>query len=252
MSSSTTEAAVERSRAGPRRIAVSAAAHQRSGLREFLIIVLGVLTALAADAARKYVVERGTEHEYIARLQDELTHGRERIVYNQGRVGAAIGAIDTLLAMKDRGRNGPAVARLAIRAGDYEFNQAGIVFDNTYREMLSTGTLSLIRDLDTRNGLTRYYHVAYRAGDVANESKERTQYFANLVRAAVGEAPSNVIDTHSALAPDAEARLVAIFAGSSTIDDELRLLRSRLKDRSLYLRQLVTGTDTILRILKSD
>src|SRR4051812_36075208 len=90
--------------------------HARGGFREFVIIVLGVVTALTAEAIRQSVVDRSTEREYTARLLDELAHGRETIVYNVSRLRTSSLAIDTLLGMPDRTRDTGAVVRLSLRA----------------------------------------------------------------------------------------------------------------------------------------
>ena len=224
--------------------------HLKSGFREFVIIVLGVLTALAADAIRKSYIDRATQREYIARLADELTRGRDRIVYNRDRNAAAFHAVDTLLARPAAITDTPAILRLVLRAADYEFNQAGVVHDNTYRELLSTGALSLLRDLDTRNSITTYYRLVYRVGDVVNESSDKTRELANRVRAATGESPAQLVEEKIELGKDTQARLLAMFAGRD-IDDQLRYLRSRLHDRSIWMDRLLVGTDSVLRELNS-
>jgi hypothetical protein len=223
----------------------------RSGLAEFFIIVLGVGTALAADSFRKSFADRHTDREYTARLVGELRAGRERIVYHQNRVGSAMTAIDTLLLPRDYTRDTATMVRLAVRAANYEYNPAGILHDQTYRELLSTGSLGLIRDLPTRGAITTYYRLAYRAAEVTIETSERAREFANLVRAATGEAPSKLVESGYALAPDARARLVTLFVNRKNMDDELRFLRSRLSDRSVWIARLVAGTDSLVNTLES-
>jgi hypothetical protein len=222
----------------------------RTGLAEFFIIVLGVGTALAADSFRKSFADRHTEREYTARLVSELRAGRERIVYNQNRVGSALTAIDTLLLARDRARDTATMVRLAVRAANYEYNPAGILHDQTYRELLSTGSLGLIRDLPTRTAITTYYRLAYRAAEVTIETHERTREFANLVRAATGEAPSKLVESGYALAPDARARVLARMVTKPDLDDELRSLRSRLSDRSVWIARLLAGTDSLINTLE--
>jgi hypothetical protein len=224
----------------------------RRGLTEFLIIVLGVGTALTADRFRKSYSDRALEREYTARLVDELTRGRVRIVYHQGRVDSAVTAIDTLLHARDRTRDTATLSRLAVRAANYEYNPAGIVHDLTYRELLATGSLGLLRDLETRNAITTYYRLAYRAGEVAVETNERTREFANRVRAATGEAPSRLTDGSARLTEDDRRRLVALFVASEDMDDELRLLRSRLIDRFVWNGRLLAGTDSLLKTINAN
>lgn len=223
----------------------------RRGLTEFLIIVLGVGTALTADRFRKGFSDRALEREYSARLVDELTKGRERIAYNHARVDSAVSAIDTLLNARDRTRDTATLIRLTVRAANYEYNPAGIVHDLTYRELLATGSLGLLRDLETRNAITTYYRLAYRAGEVAVETHERTREFANLVRAATGESPSRLTDGRARLTDDDRNRLVTLFVSKEDMDDELRLLRSRLIDRAVWNGRLLMGTDSLINTINA-
>ena len=223
-------------------------ARVRSGFREFVIVVLGVATALAADGLRKSFGDRAVEREYTARLADELVRGRARIVYNANRVGAALTAIDTLLSARHRTPD-TAVVRLAVAAANYEYNQAGVVHDLTYRELLSTGSLSLIRDLNTRNAITTYYRLAYRTAEVTTETNDKVREFANQIRAATGEPPSRLVQDGLPLSQAASARILTLMASRSDTDDELRFLRSRLSDRSVWIGRLLAGTDTLLTTL---
>ena len=216
---------------------------RRSFASEFLIILTGVLVALAIQAAYQGVQNRRTEREYTARLSDELTRGRQRIIYHQTRVNNAIAAIDTLLAPAQM--DAVRTARLAVTAANYEYNPAGILHDLTYRELLSTGSMSLIRDLDTRNAITTYYRLAYRAAEVTQEGQERISLFADLVRGATGLPPSTMVQDSVQLPPDARARLAALFV-EKRMPDELRVLHSKLYDRSIWIGRLLAGTDTLL------
>jgi hypothetical protein len=226
-------------------------ARVRSGFREFVIVVLGVATALAADGLRKSLGDRAVEREYTARLADELVRGRARIVYNANRVGAALTAIDTLLSARHRTPD-TAVVRLAVAAANYEYNQAGVVHDLTYRELLSTGSLSLIRDLNTRNAITTYYRLAYRTAEVTTETNDKVREFANQIRAATGEPPSKLVQDGLPLSQAASARILTLMASRSDMDDELRFLRSRLSDRSVWIGRLLAGTDTLLTTLSAN
>lgn len=226
-------------------------ARVRSGFREFVIVVLGVATALAADGLRKSLGDRAVEREYTARLADELVRGRARIVYNANRVGAALTAIDTLLSARHRTPD-TAVVRLAVAAANYEYNQAGVVHDLTYRELLSTGSLSLIRDLNTRNAITTYYRLAYRTAEVTTETNDKAREFANQIRAATGEPPSKLVQDGLPLSQAASARILTLMASRSDMDDELRFLRSRLSDRSVWIGRLLAGTDTLLTTLSAN
>jgi hypothetical protein len=101
---------------------------------EFVVVVLGVAVALAADSWRKGLTERASESEYSQRLVAELNDGLKSIDRNHNRVVRAVAAIDTLLSLRTP-FDSTALVRLAVRAADYEYNPAGILHDLTYREL---------------------------------------------------------------------------------------------------------------------
>src|SRR5690349_7662416 len=131
----------------------------RKAVGEFLVIVLGVGVALAADNWRDERMDRTREREYLARLREELEAGRPLIELHHQRQPAATAALDTLLSMMREGRSRADVglSKIVEASADYEFNAAGVTFDATYREMLSTGGLNLVSSPAVRTAIGRYY-----------------------------------------------------------------------------------------------
>jgi hypothetical protein len=215
---------------------------------EFLIVVLGVAVALVADGWRKDLADRKTERAYFSRLRDELTAARDGIEDNRQRVIQAMAAIDTILATSwsvARSTDTLQTVRLAVRAADYEFNPAGVVYDLTYRELLATGSLNLLRDQQVRTAITHYYRLAYRTADVVAAGDDAAaRGYVNRLRASLGT--SVLPDSLGELPASSRRRVAALFPGPKELNDELLLLRSRIHGRMRWLDRLVAGTDTIL------
>jgi hypothetical protein len=141
---------------------------------ELVVIVAGVAIALAADAWRVDLADRRTEREYLSRLRSELETGRAAIAANRDRVSQSVAAIDALLPLEPWGDvEESTFVDLTLRAANYTFNEAGIVYDLTYREMSATGSLNLIRDPRLRVRLTNYYRLAYRTWRHCREGNRR-------------------------------------------------------------------------------
>ena len=127
----------------------------RSALREFVIIVAGVLAALAAQAWWSSAQDARREREYLAQLLGDTRENERRLeeaIAVEERAAAA-----TLSAQAALKGPGPAPADSIIEW----FNRAGTTSDfqpvtGTYRAIASTGDLRLIRTDTLRTLLTSY------------------------------------------------------------------------------------------------
>jgi len=128
----------------------------RAALREFAVILVSVLCALAAQAWWQGREDRGREHDYLRQL---LADTRE----NEGRLDAAIqndsvSAVAIGHAMDALTRSGPAVERdsmLAwITASGASSNFQPL--DGNYRALVGTGDLRLVRNDSLRARLASY------------------------------------------------------------------------------------------------
>lgn len=220
----------------------------KSVVTEFLIVVLGVGVALVADSCRQDFADRKTERAYVSRLRDELASARVGIELNERRAVQAIAAIDTILDTtwnSETLRDTLRTVRLALRAADYEFNPAGIVYDLTYRELLATGSLSLLRNQRARTAISDYYRLAYRTAEVVVAGDDAAaRSYVNRLRASLGT--SVLVDSIGELPASARARVAEMFPGPKELNAELLLARSRTHGRVRWLHRLLVGTDSIL------
>lgn len=125
-------------------------------LAEFLVIVIGVLVALAVDEWRADRNDRGRALQYAARLEAnlradtaDLSRYRSRLEEKR-RVLRELGGEGRLVPGSDPGA---VLDRLSLTL------EVGVVppHAETFREMESSGALSLIENTELRDGLSAYY-----------------------------------------------------------------------------------------------
>jgi hypothetical protein len=138
---------------------------QRAGwgrtLQEFLVIVVGVLTALGVESVASSVRDRGQETEYLNALAAELTADTTLLARLINETESTKPAAVWLLALiRDRDLDleddRSVVMTLVRTSGDRRvpLNNA------TYLDLLNTGNLRLIRDMAFRAEIVRYYKTS--------------------------------------------------------------------------------------------
>ena len=127
---------------------------------EFVVIVTGVLVALGVDAWRDAGREREAEASYVARLIDDV---RADSIELSGalRVGAAKESrLARLMALDEQ--TVASTSELSAVVADLQGSQSwGWEYPTarrvTFDELLSVGGLRLIRDVELREAISRYY-----------------------------------------------------------------------------------------------
>ena len=132
---------------------------RRAGLLagEFIIIVVGVLVALAVDQWSQARSDRLLETRYLQRLKADLEFDTTLFArFDSRALSAKAGILRDLLAPD-------ALARLRARPNlvdDLNYSKVVALPTNrpaTFEELQSTGRLSLIQDTDLRGALSYYY-----------------------------------------------------------------------------------------------
>jgi len=127
---------------------------------EVVLIVVGVLAALAIDGAAENRRDRIAEAEYLELLARDLSQTVDQLetvhAAADRTVAAGLGAYRELSSRKE--------------PIDYELIATGVSaltgrlsvrpFEATYRELLSTGNLSLIRSGELRDAVVTYHEAA--------------------------------------------------------------------------------------------
>ncbi len=128
-------------------------------LAELVIVILGVMIALAADSWRQDLQEAQIESEYLDRLSEDVSEGLKVLSYERKRFAAATVAARTIIkGMESQARSDDEnllVANL-IAAAFIGFDREEMASDVTYSELVESGRLNLIKDHSLREGVIAY------------------------------------------------------------------------------------------------
>lgn len=207
---------------------------------EFLVIVVGVLVALAVDDWRQYRQHRELERDLLNRLEAELVADAADLATARREIGARLWVLDAILAglgdVSAAERLNPtrldsltrpvvvdSLRAAAGRGPTWTFDPVeeplGRAFmlwpefdlsDDAYQEMLATGSLGIVRNSQVRSAIMRYYRVAEDQGANERKAGEYQDWFENAL-GSIGSLPV----THW------------IFPSSSTAPSGTRPSRSR-------------------------
>lgn len=155
-----------------RPVLAGAATGWRTALREFAVIVAGVLCALAAQAWWQGHEERGRERDYLRQLLSDTRENERRldeaIRTDSVAAGAMARAID---ALTDSGPPPPADTLVGwIRRSGVASNFQPLA--GNYRALLGTGDLRLVRSDSLRARLAAYAASVESEGDRQRQFRE--------------------------------------------------------------------------------
>jgi hypothetical protein len=125
---------------------------------EFVVIVIGVLAALAADGWREDRIDLAAEAEFLARLRGDLQADTAELAETQRRIAMKYAVLTSLsqdrLDPDDVDPTRLAADLAAATTWTWNFQT---VHDVTFQELRSSGNLNLIRDAELRAQLSSYY-----------------------------------------------------------------------------------------------
>jgi hypothetical protein len=138
---------------------------------EFLVIVTGVLVALALNALYERREDGRNERAYLALLERDLGHTtqqlNEKIAFEAGQLRDGLSAYRALSGGPVAPENRAAVSASLSNLVD---RRTMILRDATYQDLISTGNLRLIRDRRLRDEIVGYYSATYGEFDVMNRN----------------------------------------------------------------------------------
>lgn len=217
---------------------------------EYLIVVLGVLTAVGINAWWGFRVDRATEAQYIEQIESDLQRNRELL-------DDAISTERSQLALAENieaamyGAELPNIDSLRVwltsrEEGMWWYSDPRLL-DGTMTALVETGDLSLLRSQRLRSSIVSYL------GQLRADTEEFRRFvqrgldaeFVFMKRGEVGLPPG--------LPPGGEReaqRFLVIRddpAGRAAVED----LRSAYLNRMWYLEQMRAATDSLVAILAS-
>lgn len=191
----------------------------RTSIGEVLIIVLGVLLALAVDDWRQSRQDRALEAALLERMRDELLADAADLASARREVLARLWVLDAVLAhvgdqaatlrlrpeLLDSLQNPVAVDSLRAEVGRAPVSTLDPIerplatflrwpefdlSDGAYQEMLATGSLRIVRDAELRSAVMLYYRTAEDQGGnerQAGQYQERLEDALGSIGVAVGD-----------------------------------------------------------------
>lgn len=215
---------------------------KRSGA-EFLVIVVGVLTALAVDDLRQGHADREYERYVVSRLTEEAAADLEQLDMAKERAEARLWIVYRLLAALG---DGDAMANLDTlpEPGDeraWSNPVSGLLrwtteydrSDATYRELLATGGLQVLHDPNLRRAVSEYYFSSAAQAEGEQRMGRPAQELLEESLASIGIAPDDRISLEQ----------LVLRVGGFDLAVDLRRVRSGIRGqitRYKWLRPRLT------------
>lgn len=159
----------------------------RGGLAaEFVLVVVGVLVALAVDTALEERRDGALRDEYIERIRSDAENDRQaleyRIEFFQDVQVFSQQFLDWLDAEAPLDKETVLAAFYSSEIWPFVASQS------TYQDLLSTGSIRLIDDINLRTSLATYHNQA----NTARSGWEPTEHYRRIIR---GVIPNRVQDS---------------------------------------------------------
>lgn len=215
---------------------------------EFAVIVIGVFVALAADRWSQGRADAELERGYLSRLEDDIRADSlqaEAFLIETTSIDAAT---RSLLDFVDGGSPPEDLVR-TIQAS---FQEMRLPAPATWSELVSTGSLALLRDPIVRGAVARYYGTERRGieDNLARSDRRGRDRFMDalyplgLFRASSGDSDTNCIGDVCMRPVEPEA-----FRGWPGMRDLLIGLDSGHGAQRIHARALILRSGEILRTL---
>lgn len=159
---------------------------------EFLVVVVGILVALAVDDWRQAKADRALEQHLLASLVQDLEADSSDAALQDGATSRVFDSAARLLAVIDSQTAGTTPQ---MSADGLSQHLARLVFlaeleisDGTYSEMIATGSIRVLRDPELRRQVSRYYSRGARIVEIPRRQVDPRPAFETAL-AEVGVVP---------------------------------------------------------------
>jgi hypothetical protein len=218
---------------------------------EFIIVVVGVAVALAADNWRQEFSDRDLEQLNVEQLVVDLNNGNrslkgQQTYLNRARVGAMqlLSQLDSPsnpLDLDSVVTNFASSAQIGGRSETFRHN-------NTYLGLTSTGRLQLIKDLEIISAIISYYVDHDFLAEVRDDlDSTLLENFRRLT----GTGPVLFMDRYDSVSPEQLTRLFDEIITNSTLQGDLKLLVARLEFLDIMLNRVITENIGLIAVLES-
>ena len=201
---------------------------------ETLVIVLGVLIALALDDFRTARYEHQLAIEYIERIQRDVERDIFYLTRNwYPRLKDKQEAMDAVAPMIRHQAPAPEDTETFLmniaRGGMQGSSVDGWVNDTTFRDLRSTGNLRLIRDPDIRAQIANYYATV--DSQIARVQARHTDYVGFVHSVIPGELRDD-------MSKESMEDFGVEFALQRLLSDEFRIIFNQEYNRMLFMQSI--------------
>jgi len=220
---------------------------------EFIVVVLGVLLALAADRWNQGRADTVLEAAYMTRLIAEVRADSLQFEARLQQIPQNMAALDSLVGVLDGSVTPANLLRTITRATPAFYLRP----PSTWQELEATGSINILRDPGVREALSTYYgsqrvtrdRAFERVQDRGREPLYDALYRLGLFQPTLGEDGKPLITVAEAaekLVPD-----VAAFRNSPEMRDLLNGLGTMYFFQAIDVGQALQNTNNLLAILEA-
>jgi hypothetical protein len=210
---------------------------------EFVVIVLGVLLALAADRWNEGRSATAAESAYLTRLIDEIRADSTKMEAFLTRLPEHLASRDSLLGVLADSVSPPNLAATILRTA----TQLDLDPPNAWRELEALGSLSTLGDPEVREAVATYYRVrreTHSRSLARGQERGRDPFFdavyqMGVLRPSLSEDGLAVTDLSEALEAGNDSSYLAVFRAWP----EMRKLLDGVGSMR-YLQAVIAGTVT--------
>lgn len=213
----------------------------RSAGRELLVIVLGVLIALAADRWMEGVREAGDEERYLSRIAADLDVTVDAVTSQLPRLQLALESNDRLLDPGIAAMPPDSIVALYMDAAKIGISRAQLGSDVAFRELVSSGRLNLLRDPSVRADLAEFY----RLWESVVETMTGYDSSAFNVGGLTGFFPYRLSGARAELSPATRARIVAAATEDPEREQRFRAVHANLDHWITRMRGVVSDAEEL-------
>ena len=215
---------------------------------EFVVIVIGVAVALAAESWRQDLLERSAETEYIERLNIDLQQDQENLkAFIEDSLELLASTNHLISVLESSARNldrDEVISNLLVASSTPTFSVLTIQ-DIAYQELINTGGFNIIESSAVRQDITEYYRLA----TINKNAAERipNSIFSRF-RELTGYVPYYYTNLENSLTESDKTRLLEELDDKNILR-EFRAQRSSLDTIAARLSQLLSLNIETLQIL---
>jgi hypothetical protein len=217
-------------------------------LAELVIVILGVMIALAADSWRQELQELQIESEYLGRLREDVSEGLKVLGDERKRFAQVTSAARTvikLLESETGSDDDDLLVANFIAAAHTGFDREEMASDVTYSELVISGQLSLIKNHSLRERVIAYYRGSQRLASGLNGVPTINDTVGSLT----GYLPVEFSTFGVELTAGDRARLLDAMRNDPELVNEIRSLHSVLIFFDREFEKLIAQGEQLLTLL---